>query len=739
MRLNVQNTAEIRGDLAPSEFKIQASAKAFRILSDNLYSDKVWAVVRELVANAVDAHKAAGKEDLPVRVKIPNALDPMFEVEDWGTGLSHEQVMELYTTYFASDKTDTNSLIGGFGLGSKSPFALTDQFTVTSWYDGVERNYVCLLDGDVPKVVPSPPHPTDRCNGLKVSIRKPSNTDRHSWLEAAKRLLPYMRIAVEGATIEAPEIKVLDSMDVDGCTVELVNGNGGVVVMGGVPYPIPDCVDPSPIQADNLRAFAPIGYFDVSVSREHLALTKETVGKLKRVFDAARAEFIERSRKRLDFGRENLGEFLDRLGSRELSDVDIYLLDTLVSSKRPLVTLTPSEGRSVVMTIHNRPLPEGSVNVLEVRPSHVSKLPGPGNYYNGKSHISPSNDGPRKLIVTWGVRSPSNNALVSLCEAMGAKALIVLHLPSTEEDETQVRQIYANSGLSETLAPLVNVRVKALREWVELKSHGPKAKRKQKLRTLKDVFGRYPDADEQWVVVRLPKGVSLARDYRISRALDRFETALNVLHKLKISRTRFKVKALPHSTAQWRYRVAMDSGLATPETVREWIVYTGDCYPTSLISKACDKARIYFNCVIRLLASMEVCDSLRDDLRKFCADLARAGQNIPVHADNKIEPAHIMALHECGSYQAMVDIIQWINNEFDIWSDDEDVNKNWMEHLPEALKARAKELQERIHPYIHALVKDYMDDGGAFTYGFDDEIVARAVRVALEYFDEEAR
>jgi len=63
MKLKVQSTATVHGDLAPSEFRIQANAKAFRVLSDNLYSDKVWAVIRELIANAVDAHKAPGKSE----------------------------------------------------------------------------------------------------------------------------------------------------------------------------------------------------------------------------------------------------------------------------------------------------------------------------------------------------------------------------------------------------------------------------------------------------------------------------------------------------------------------------------------------------------------------------------------------------------------------------------------------------------------------------------------------------
>ena len=37
-------------------FTIAASAKAFKVLSSNIYKNKIRAVVRELVCNAVDAH-----------------------------------------------------------------------------------------------------------------------------------------------------------------------------------------------------------------------------------------------------------------------------------------------------------------------------------------------------------------------------------------------------------------------------------------------------------------------------------------------------------------------------------------------------------------------------------------------------------------------------------------------------------------------------------------------------------
>ena len=46
------HTVEKSGNFEENQFSIEASAKAFMILSDGLYSNKILAVVRELSTNA---------------------------------------------------------------------------------------------------------------------------------------------------------------------------------------------------------------------------------------------------------------------------------------------------------------------------------------------------------------------------------------------------------------------------------------------------------------------------------------------------------------------------------------------------------------------------------------------------------------------------------------------------------------------------------------------------------------
>lgn len=135
------------------EFRIRNSAKAFNILSSGLYANKIRAIIRELSCNAVDSHVAAGNTDTSFDVHLPSSFEPWFSIRDYGTGLDREQVTNIYTTYFESTKTNSNDFIGALGLGSKSPFSYTDNFTIVAIKDGNKGVYTAFLnDEGVPSI-----------------------------------------------------------------------------------------------------------------------------------------------------------------------------------------------------------------------------------------------------------------------------------------------------------------------------------------------------------------------------------------------------------------------------------------------------------------------------------------------------------------------------------------------------------------------------------------------------------
>lgn len=172
MKLHTERAEVERSNIAAeTEFRIKTSACAFNILSSGIYTDNILAVIRELCCNAYDAHVAAGKKNVPFEVHLPNKLEPWFHVRDEGTGLSDEQVMSLYTTYFDSTKTDSNDYIGALGLGSKSPFSYTSSFEVISRYNGMRRMYSVFINEDgIPTIAKLGEIATDEPNGLEVKV-----------------------------------------------------------------------------------------------------------------------------------------------------------------------------------------------------------------------------------------------------------------------------------------------------------------------------------------------------------------------------------------------------------------------------------------------------------------------------------------------------------------------------------------------------------------------------------------
>lgn len=162
------------------DYTIDASQGAllYNILSQ--YSDPVSSIVRELTTNALDSHIEAGV-DKNITVRIIEAssitgIENAFEVEDYGVGLSPERIKTVYSRFLASTKRDGNEQHGCFGLGSKSPFAYADMFTVTTRYDGTEYVYVLHKGSTIPRIDLMDSYPTDQGNGTKITITAKNNS-----------------------------------------------------------------------------------------------------------------------------------------------------------------------------------------------------------------------------------------------------------------------------------------------------------------------------------------------------------------------------------------------------------------------------------------------------------------------------------------------------------------------------------------------------------------------------------
>ena len=283
-----------------SSFKIEASAKAFKVISSQIYKYKVKAIVRELWCNAWDAQREAGTLDKQAEINLPDHIRPEFSIRDYGTGLSEADVYAVYTSYFTSTKTSNNEDIGGFGLGSKTPFSYTDSFTVTSYYEGVSKVYSMFIDDSgKPNVAKLGEAPTTEANGLKVALAVVSD-DFYEFEKCLKETTYFFD--EKPKVLNNSKIELIED-DFGNDVINIweryskkhhVNNHfhpvptyyatGVYLVMGNVAYPVePDHVDFGLSHLEGLTIFVnvPIGSVELAPSREVLDYSKTTVSFLK--------------------------------------------------------------------------------------------------------------------------------------------------------------------------------------------------------------------------------------------------------------------------------------------------------------------------------------------------------------------------------------------------------------------------------------------------------------------------
>lgn len=255
------------------EFRIAANPKAFDLLSSNIYTHKVRAVIRELSCNAYDAHVDAGVES-PFYVHLPTELEPFFSVRDYGKGLSEEDMYDVYTGYFVSTKTGSNAFIGALGLGSKSPFCLVDSFVVVSYHNGKKTTYTCYRGEDrTPQISRMSQEDTTE-SGIEVvvTIERRSTEFQNEAVNVFKYFDRLPAININGVITRIEEQKKRFTLTGDGFGFTHSYGNL-VALMGNVAYAVP-----SEMNKMDLEGYIrfDIGELSFDPGRENLSLDSKT-------------------------------------------------------------------------------------------------------------------------------------------------------------------------------------------------------------------------------------------------------------------------------------------------------------------------------------------------------------------------------------------------------------------------------------------------------------------------------
>lgn len=294
-----------------------------------------------------------------VVVHLPDDFEPWLEIKDFGVGLSLEQIIGeaiaaqedevliqgnmivkedeipdsaevigepgfyngrlvfrredgeiirspgLYTTLFHSTKEEDDGQIGAFGLGSKSPFAVSDSFTVESRMEGKLHRFLMYLNANrIPTVdlitkdinTRDPlPEDTSEFNGLTVKIPVKNSRFRSfadELMRIGRVMKPSERPVVENQPYYFEWEDISYGHRVNNTYIQPKDaGDIHYAVMGGVSYPI----DLSQLDTETSSimskfpcsyTFFPLGSLNVPPSREDLSYdeyTRETLCKEFRV------------------------------------------------------------------------------------------------------------------------------------------------------------------------------------------------------------------------------------------------------------------------------------------------------------------------------------------------------------------------------------------------------------------------------------------------------------------------
>lgn len=308
--LDKQIVLETSGTSNTQAFRMQASRKAFSILSD-LYSDKALAIVRELGCNAYDSHAVNGNTNQPIEIHVPNVIEPWLEIRDFGTGISPKDIYDIYTVYFNSTKTESNNQIGCLGLGSKSPFCYSDSFTVTSITNGMKHIYSAYFaENGMPTLSQMGQEKTDEHSGLSILIPIEKD-DFGSFRDAVKKAFRFFDVkpTITGGMIEWDKNDIL----FQGTDWKSLKTKENYAIMGGVAYPIDlyqfTFDERKFMEKTGLVMYFEMGEVDFVPSREALSYCEQTKKSIREKINRIKSEYVTNFMSELK-NKENIYEAL---------------------------------------------------------------------------------------------------------------------------------------------------------------------------------------------------------------------------------------------------------------------------------------------------------------------------------------------------------------------------------------------------------------------------------------------
>lgn len=216
------------------ELGLADQKKAIELLYSQ-YTKPIQTCVQELVSNAFDAMRDAGRSHVPIKITVPSVLNEFyFSVRDYGNSMDDYTIKNVYMRVNASTKANDNKDLGGFGIGSKTPWAYTDTFILKTFLNGLETQYALVKGRSTVSIVYQ--GKTEEEDGTEV-IFKTKERDKDDFIKAVRRI---SLCAKTKPIVNIKDILTFDKEDILSPHVKVVKTgllySGIYLSVGGVLY-----------------------------------------------------------------------------------------------------------------------------------------------------------------------------------------------------------------------------------------------------------------------------------------------------------------------------------------------------------------------------------------------------------------------------------------------------------------------------------------------------------------------
>jgi len=291
---------ESSGILETKKFNIKSDEQQQMLISltrENLYKEPLLAFIREIAANARDANREVGFHKVPVKITLPNGFDNSIRIKDCGPGISPER-MDIYLGYGLSTKRDSNLQTGGFGLGAKSPFSYSEEYTISSTTlendKKVKRTYFAVKEGTgstnlIDEIVVRDPNEK---TGVEIAVPIKKN-DMYRVKDIIKNLFCYWDVKPEISPSKELLINDAPEILIDDPFFSLVskkhNSDSPGILLDGFYYSIDKDIDSLELYNNDQLYISGAsilfkfntGEIDLAVSRDNVRFSKLTIKAIK--------------------------------------------------------------------------------------------------------------------------------------------------------------------------------------------------------------------------------------------------------------------------------------------------------------------------------------------------------------------------------------------------------------------------------------------------------------------------